>query len=154
MICPDLKAMFGDVFKVTHDPVCAPPANPEEGRGSRSDPWLYTIPCRHGTIYPHGPDMLAFECTARRRIPGELDALGLTRRGWDTWLFPITRFAEVAGVVHPRKRRRLSPAQKAKLLEAGKASRFGCGVQSSREPQEAAGEDETACGASEVEEAI
>jgi hypothetical protein len=77
--CPDLKALFGDRYKVTHDPVCEPdPAQPHVQPESKNDPWLYQIPCRYGVIYPHGRDTLALEFDYRTpttkkvlAIPGE-----------------------------------------------------------------------------------
>ena len=130
-VCVNLREMFGEVYQIRHDPVCAPPKNPEEGKGSKSDPWLYEIPCRWGTIYPHSDKLLAFECTARQSIPIKLDALGLARRGWDTWLFSVEQFCEVAAIVHPRKRRRchLSPEELQKRAEKMRPYRFAANTE-------------------------
>jgi hypothetical protein len=43
--CIDLKDRFGREFRITWDPAA----------GERSaDPWMMTMPCRKGEIYPHG----------------------------------------------------------------------------------------------------
>jgi hypothetical protein len=60
------------------------------------------------------------------RLAKRLDVLGLIlHQAGDherTYLFPVERFAEVAAVVLPRKRRRLSEENRAKLVAAGTAA--------------------------------
>jgi hypothetical protein len=47
-------------YKIGHDPVCyRDPKQPHIQPESKRDPWLYVLPCRYGTIYPHGQDTLA-----------------------------------------------------------------------------------------------
>jgi hypothetical protein len=45
-----------------------------------------------------------------------------------TVLFDVTLFPEVAKLMHPRRCRRLSPEQRAKLIEAGAKHRFRNGA--------------------------
>src|SRR5262249_57395297 len=71
----------------------------------------------YGTIFPHGGEVLAVE--VGYRLAKRLDVLGLklhqTGDRERTYLFPVQRFAEVAAVVLPRKRRRLSEENRAKV---------------------------------------
>jgi hypothetical protein len=112
--CPDLKALFGAEYKITHDPVCyRDPKQPHIQPESKRDPWLYVLPCRYGTIYPHGQDTLAEEVGDHGRILVKLGELpGVVRRG-ETVLFPVSLFSRVAEIVKPKRRRRchLSPEQ-------------------------------------------
>jgi hypothetical protein len=50
----DLWQRFGDRFRLTFDEVATV-------GGRNGDPWLMQIPCRLGTIYPHGGEILALE---------------------------------------------------------------------------------------------
>jgi hypothetical protein len=105
------------------------PAQPHIPPESRDDPWYYQIPCDFGIIYPHGADTLALEIdyhnpTANRvlKIPG-------TRLSQDgdfekTILFSLSLFDQVAEIVKPKRRRVLTPEQRAALAEAGSATRF------------------------------
>jgi hypothetical protein len=120
--CPDLKALFGAEYKITHDPVCyRDPKQPHIQPESKRDPWLYVLPCRYGTIYPHGRDTLAAEVGDHGRILLKLGELpGVVRRG-ETVLFPVSLFPRVAEIVKPKRRRRchLSPEQLARLAAVG-----------------------------------
>jgi hypothetical protein len=113
--CVNLAARFGRDYKVTHDPAA-------RSRGERRDPWLAQLACRGRgvTIYPHGRDRLAVEVVGR---PGVAKKLATTPGvelwqdgdGEKTFLFPVDRFTQVAAVVKPHRRRRLSAEQRAEL---------------------------------------
>ncbi len=96
--CVNLRQRFGDRYKITFDPAL-------EVRG---DPWMMQIPCRFGTIYPHGGDILAVECDYHPGIAARITALGLYERqsghSERTFLFHVDDFAKVAEVVKPRRR--------------------------------------------------
>jgi hypothetical protein len=106
----DLRALFGDRHRITHD----------ESAEGRHDPWMAQIPCagKGVTIHPHGGDVLAVEVNGRPGVAKALAELGLAvhqdgGRGSDmTFLFPVERFEEVALIVKPRRRRKLTPEQR------------------------------------------
>jgi integrase len=78
--------------------------------------WLMIIPCQDGHICPWGGDNLA-ACTNRGgRIVNKLKALAFATVAQDgddgaKIVFPAERFEEVAAVMKPRRRRRLSHLQ-------------------------------------------
>ena len=113
--CVNLAARFGRDFKVTHDPAA-------RTRRQKRDPWLMQLPCRGKgvTVYPFGGDRLAVEVDGRPGLVKKLVAIpGVELRqdgdGEKTVLFPVGRFCEVAAVVQPHRRRRLSPERRAEL---------------------------------------
>jgi hypothetical protein len=126
--CLNLREQLGDVYRIGFDPVYDPFHVPKD----KLDPWMMTIPCQRGTIFPHGGDVLAVEVSYA--LAKRLAALGLkVHQDGDrekTFLFTVERFEEVAAIVKPKRRRRLSPEQAAKLAAAGAFSRFRAGVQS------------------------
>jgi hypothetical protein len=68
-------------------------------------------------VYPFGEDLLAVECDGRRKYTWDrLDQLGLRLHqcgdGERTYLFPAARWDDVAALVRPRKRKRLTEAQR------------------------------------------
>jgi hypothetical protein len=103
--CINLRELFGERFRIGHDEAAATYAE-------KNDPWMMTILCDNGVIYPHGGSRLAAECygpTARK-----LKAIaGVTvhQQGDREWcmLFDVSIFEQVAEVMKPRKRRHLSP---------------------------------------------
>ena len=124
--CVNLVARFGRDYKVTHDPAA-------RTRRQKRDPWMMQLPCR-GTgvcIYPHGGDKLAVQLDGRPGLTKKVAAipgveLWQNGDGEKTFLFPVGRFTEVAAVVKPHRRRRLSAEQRAELaarLLAAKTSR-------------------------------
>jgi hypothetical protein len=106
--CINLRQRFGGTYRTSLDPAFDDPR----------DPWGHQIRCRGQgvTIYPHGGELLAVEVNHRRGIARQLAQLGLrcTQDGdtEKTFIFPVSRFDEVAAVVKPRKRRQLTEAQK------------------------------------------
>ena len=113
--CVNLAARFGRDYKITHDPAA-------RTRSQKRDPWLMQLPCR-GTgvcIYPHGGDKLAVQLDGRPGLTKKVAALPGVELwqngdGETTFVFPVGRFAEVAAIVKPHRRRRLSPEGRAEL---------------------------------------
>ncbi len=118
-----MKARFGRDYRVTLD---------ESAEGGK-DTWMYQVPGRFGTIYPHGGDLLAVECDYHDRTARSLAALPGVTLHQDgnrekTFLFAAELFPAVAAIVQPRRRRRLSEQAKQKLVAAGAPNRFRHGV--------------------------
>lgn len=119
--CPDLRQLAGNRFRLAHDPAAA--CEP----GGRNDPWLLTIPCLYGEIYPHGPDRLGFASKSRGPIANAVAALPsaeIAQCGDDGMniTFPVSLFKRVTAIVKPRRKRRLSPEQRERLVAIGRAN--------------------------------
>ncbi|HMF17667.1 MAG TPA: hypothetical protein VKE98_10705, partial [Gemmataceae bacterium] len=103
--CINLWERFGDRYRITFEEVATV-------RGRKGDPWLMQISCRLGTIYPHGGDLLALEIDYHDFTAARLRRLGLeVVQDGDrekTLLFGVDRFEEIAAIVQPKKRRRLT----------------------------------------------
>jgi hypothetical protein len=143
--CVNLAQLFGDRYKVAYDPAYDPFNVPHDKR----DPWMMQLPCERGTIYPHGGDLLAVEVdnrtpTARKvaALPGVCVSQGDDGKPADdpykdwggdmTFLFPLALFDRVAALVKPRKRRRLSEEDKARLLASQTAEGRAAALQRAR----------------------
>jgi hypothetical protein len=109
----DLRKEFGHRWKIGLD---------EAARGRWTDPWLYTIECRNGEVFPWGDDKLAASTTgpgavAKRllRLP-EIEAM---HDGSDGATVVFSRHSSsmraVIGLMKPRRARKASPAQLAAL---------------------------------------
>jgi hypothetical protein len=116
--CVDLRSTFGDRYKISRDQSYL--AERAEFRSAASA-WLMIIPCRFGHIYPHGGRMLAVHTTSpsRRRRLMSLDCASLNVDGdrESTLVFDVVDFTHVASIVLPKRRRRLSPDQRAANIE-------------------------------------
>ena len=141
--CIDLRERFGEQYRIGF-------AEAAEGR---NDPWMMTIPCRWGTIYPHGGEMLALDLDGHPRVAKQVAAITgivLHQDGDEekTFLFPVSLFDQVAALVEPKKVRRLTEEHKAKLLKAGQRFRFkdGSGASSGERqaPRTITGDQEVA----------
>ena len=107
----NLEVEFGRRWRIELD---------EAAGGRRKDPWLFTVPCRNGHLYPAGPDLIG-AATSRpgaivrklRAIPGVV----VEADGADGANVVFTRAAlrHVARVMKPRSCRKLSPAHAAAL---------------------------------------
>lgn len=93
--------------------------------GARSDPWNYMIPCRSGNIYSFSEMLLAFYCTARgirtrlvKEHP-EIKVRNWSDNGEAIFLFKPDQFDLIAEYARPRRKRRLSPEHRKKLVLAG-----------------------------------
>jgi len=124
--CIDLKEHFGNRYKVTHEESY----QAESGESGRlHDPWLLKIPCTNGHIYPHGSDFLAASTNHRRRVAKRLAALpGVeVRQDGDDGInvvFHVDDFEEVAAIMHPRRKRRLTTDQRTENLKRLREHQF------------------------------
>jgi hypothetical protein len=112
--CPNLKSQFGARFQVSHDPAALTPAE-------KKDPWLQTIPCRFGVIYPFGEGLLAVEVDHHPKTATRLAGIPGVRLHQDgdrekTFLIPVELFEEVARVVRPRRKTQQGIRQMANLF--------------------------------------
>jgi len=122
-ICINLRERFGQEYRIGFD----------EAAVNGNTPWMQTIPCRFGTIYPHDSDNLAVDVDGHNRIAkqvGTIPGIVLRQDGDDekTFVFPVGLFNQVAAIVEPKRIKRLTDEQKAKLHEAGKPYRFKDGA--------------------------
>lgn len=123
--CINLWRRFGHRYRVTFDPAYDPRHVPRD----KLDPWYMQIPGRRGCIVPWGGTSLAVEVDGRpvtaRRL-AESGVCKLIRDGDDgqTFLFDVAGFAAVAATIRAKRRRRLSPQQRAKLIAAGERHQF------------------------------
>ena len=111
LTCINLLERFGERYRIGFD----------EAAESKTDPWEMTVPCRSGTIYPHGGEILALELNNHPKIAKQVRAIPgivLHQDGDDeeTFLFPVSLFDQVAALVEPKKVRKLGEEHKAKLL--------------------------------------
>ena len=124
--CVNLKERFGDQHRVVYEDS----REAEYGLGARTeDPWLMILLCQYGHICPWGGNNLA-ACTARPgRIAGNLKRLPFTEVVQDgddgaNVVFAVEHFDEVAEIMKPRKRRRVSETLRQHLAEIGQQTRF------------------------------
>jgi hypothetical protein len=119
--CLNLRKLYGDRYRIVLDPAA------EYEPSGRRDPWLFIIPCKYGEIYPHGGDLLAVMVVGVYKVP-EMRKLELPSHqngdGEAVFLFTQNQFTQVAKVVKPRKRRRLSEKDRGRLAEMGGAHLF------------------------------
>jgi hypothetical protein len=113
----DLRAEFGHRWKIGLD---------EAARGRWSDPWLYTIECQHGEIFPWGDEKLAASTAGPGAVANRLVRLAdveVVHDGSDgaTVVFYRRSIRAVASLMKPRRARKASPAQLA-ALERGRVT--------------------------------
>jgi hypothetical protein len=112
--CVNLRALFGADYRITFDDCYDSYHVPK----ASLDPWLMQIACKGGiTIYPHGGDLLAVEVDYHSTLAKRLAALPGVTLHQDgnrekTFLFPLALFDQVAAIVQPRRKRKLSPEQR------------------------------------------
>lgn len=116
--CINLKRRFGAVFRVQNEEAY----KAEHGTAARKhDPWYMIIPCQHGHIYPHGKNLLGVATNKRggiaqklRKIPG----VQVVQDGDDgiNAIFHVDLLDQVAAVIKPRRRRRMTEEQKANAV--------------------------------------
>ncbi len=130
--CIDLNAAYGAQYRVVYE---------ESYQGGQAggrrvhDQWLLTIPCQFGHIYPHGADHLGASTSFRGPVAKRLAALPCVRVVQDgddgiNVVFHIDDFEAVAEVMKPRRRRRLTPDQRAERVERLRKYQFGPASQS------------------------
>jgi hypothetical protein len=141
--CINLREPFGQQYRIGFD----------EAAEGKSDPWMMTIPCRFGTIYPHGGEDLAVEVDGHARISkkvGAIPGIVLHQDGDDekTFVFPVDLFDQVAAIVEPKRVKRLTDEQRARLVEAGQLYQFQAGAKDGfpehQGPEKAKGDQEVA----------
>jgi hypothetical protein len=120
--CLNLSELFGDRFRIGHDPVA-------ETWKEKQDPWMMTILCQRGLIYPYGGTTLAVEIDYRpilAKAVAKVPGVRLYQDGdWEkTFLFDVSLFDQIAAIVKPRKRKQLSEEQRERLADIGKQHRF------------------------------
>ena len=111
--CVNLMARFGDRYKIGFDPCYDPKHRPRE----KYDSWMMVVLCERGAIHPYGGNLLAVEVENRPVTANrlrELDCTTLAQEGdyFAAFTFNVADFIQIAEIVKPRRRRRLSAAQK------------------------------------------
>lgn len=124
MICVDLKDRFSHRYRIGHDP-----AAKHEAAGM-SDPWMFTIRCQFGEIYPYGGEKLAFHCTGnivRQKVKEafpDMEISNWTDDGEAVFIFHVDRLPEIAKFAKPRRRRQVSESERQRLAEIGRETQF------------------------------
>ena len=118
-----IESLAGRRYRLAWDPSAGDraPVNPE----ARDQYAL--IPCRTGEIYRQSETDMAWLCNAPRlaarlaqRGPDWLDTL-IDCEGEAIFTFPAEHFGDVCALAHPRRRRQVSEAERARLRSIGKA---------------------------------
>lgn len=120
MAVTNLRNTFGAVYKVTDDGT---------GDSPRSDStWCQEIRGRYGIIYPYGYDgSLAVRFDSKTKSKINAWAMRLTREGfkivqrgdWEiVFRFALSKIDYMATLIKARKRRHLTPEERAKALAA------------------------------------
>jgi len=115
--CINLKKKYGDRFRIAYD---------ESRPTNRDQPWYQIIRCRGGhEIFPHGDNDFSVSLDNAPRLSKRLQAIGcrLHQSGndGDTLLFNVELFDQVADIVKPYRKKRLSPEHKAALADRMRA---------------------------------
>ena len=109
--CLNLMDHYGAKYKIGWDECYDPKGRPKE----KLDPWYMMVLCQRGVIYPWGGDLLAAEVVGRRPTVKRLAALGLKQiqdGDESAFVFDVGQFDDVAAIVKPRRRRKVSDAQR------------------------------------------
>jgi hypothetical protein len=137
LACVNLRERFGRRYRVE----CEESYHAQYGPNARiEDPWLQTIPCHYGHIYPHGGTTLAASVDGHPNVAGQLRQLACCRIHQDgdfgelTVIFDVADFPVVARVMKPRRRRslRLTSEQRQEIGRRLRESR-GDGRQAMRQ---------------------
>jgi len=113
----NLLERFGKRFRITFDEAFDP-------RGKHSpDCWAMQIPCafKGVTLYAHGGPRLAVEINGHRELARRvslLEGVALHQNGDDekTFLFDVAQFEQVAVLVKPKRRIRLTEERRKKAV--------------------------------------
>ena len=146
--CINLRERFGRRYKVVYEESY----HVERGqRGRLEDPWLMIIPCKHGHIGPWDGQRLV-ACTDRpgyvvralRLVPGaEVHQDGIDGANV---IFHLAAFKQVAQIMRPRRRRRMSAEHRRRLIEQIRAYRYrkaGDGPESEQDERPCDGDAKT-----------
>src|SRR5215475_9978397 len=105
--CPDLAWLVRGIYRTGRDPAAVP---------GDHDPWLLTLPGKHGEIFPFSRGRLAVEVHDPRiadRVAALKGAIPRQRGEWFwSFTFDIAYLLAVVDIIQPRKLRRLSPVAK------------------------------------------
>jgi hypothetical protein len=133
MTCIDLRQRYGSRYRVTCEPSCE-----RVHHNDQCDPWYATILCEYGYIYPHGGKQLGASTnrrgpTARRLVA--LPRVCLVQDGDDSVnvVFDASDFDRVAAIMKPRRKRVLTPEQKAERVARLSKYQFSAASQSGSE---------------------
>jgi hypothetical protein len=116
--------MFGKRWRIGWDAAYEPC---HVAKGSL-DPWMMQILCKGDiTIYPQGGTKLAVECDYHPQIVRQLASIPgveLTQDGdhEKTFVFDVSLIDQLAAIVKPRRRRRHTETNRARLAATGKAA--------------------------------
>jgi len=114
--------------------------DPAADKSKEGDPWYWIIVCKHGEIYLHGKETMAamVKSSAVANQMKKWPELDITQEADDAVIFKfhIRDFEKVAKRMVARKRRRLSPEVRQKLIADGQKYRYKAGVQSAKVVQE------------------
>jgi hypothetical protein len=123
MQCVNLRERFGKRYRVRHEESWH-----AEGRRVAC-PELMILLCKYGHVYPWGGRMLAASVDGYPKIAGRLRRLGCVEVAQDgdfgelTVIFDVADFVKVAKVMRPRRRRQMTPEQRAELVARLRQSR-------------------------------
>jgi hypothetical protein len=132
--CIDLKERFGDRYRVVH----GESYEAERGNNGRAHAsWLQVVPCRYGHIYPRGGELLGTSTDHRGPVANRLAALPSVRvvqLGDDeiNAVFHFSSFDDVAAVMKPKRRRMLTPDQRAERVERLRKYQFSSAIHNAR----------------------
>jgi hypothetical protein len=129
----DLKAAYGQRYRVTYDESCSLPGCTREDKL-----WGARIEGRHGHVYVHGRGTLGAYVRTRRDPTDRLGRLlavpgaRLHQRGDDeaSVTSPPEHLEAVAAILQLRRRRQVSDDHRRRLTEAGAGFRFQHGSKS------------------------
>ena len=123
MDCINLRKQFGKRYRVRHEESFY-----AEGRRVAC-PGLMILLCKYGDVYPFGGRMLAAAVDGHPKIAGTLRRLECVEVFQDgdfgevTVAFNVDDFAKVARIMRPRRRRQVTPEQRAEMVARLQQSR-------------------------------
>ena len=136
--CINVRKRFGKRYRIAFDPCYSSFNVPKD----KLDPWYMVIPCKYGGLFAWSDTRLVADVTGHPRIASKLlkfDCVEVEHRGDPENLtvhFDVKDFDQVAAVMKPKKRKRLSEERRRKLAEAGAKYRFPRGAQGQYSDQE------------------
>jgi len=117
--CINLREQFGSQCRVVYE------ESYHADRGDRArteDPQLMVLLCRYGHLYPWQGTRLAASVDGHPNVANQLRRLRCCRIHQDgdfgelTVIFDVADFAQAAQIMRPRRRRQISPEQRAELI--------------------------------------
>jgi hypothetical protein len=114
--CVNLVKRFGKMYRIRYDPAFVPAGKHRK----KIDPWVFIIPCKYGTVYPHGGGYLAIDIDHHpvvSRQVGDLPGCELIQDGDQekTLRFHAKHLKIVAGIVHPYRKPNMSNSQREEM---------------------------------------